>query len=116
MTKEDREQIREMLTDILTGQMNVVNGKIDVMYVHITQIKEQTTKTNGRVNGLEDRMDESDKLGAMHVLNCPHTEEIKKLQSNELTRSAIMKFTGKVAVIVSGAIAGVVAFLEWILK
>jgi len=74
----------ELVQELLEIRLNSLNEKIDNNNRNMLEvlgfIKEQTTKTNGRVTLLEARVltlvtDES-----KHVLNCPRIHEIQKLE------------------------------------
>lgn len=74
----------ELIQELLETRLNSLNEKIDTNNKNMLDvlgfIREQTTRTNGRVTTLEARVltlitDES-----KHVLNCPRINEIQKLE------------------------------------
>ena len=46
MTANDKAELKEMINDVVSGRFDLIEYKLQ-------EIKEQTTKTNGRVNKLE---------------------------------------------------------------
>ena len=96
MKQKNRKELREILNDVLKGHTAEVNGKFEVIKTELSIIKEQTTKTNGRVNDLDG--------------------EVNKLKGNDLSRSAVWKFAGKVGVIIVIPIGVIVAVIELLIK
>lgn len=70
--------------------------KIDTNHNHtlllLEAIKEQTTKTNGRVNTLELKLWEVVKEEANHVINCPNVPLIQALQDENQEIRIIKKY------------------------
>lgn len=108
MTAQDRTEIRQMLIDILSGQTEEMKGRYNVIHVNLTQIKEQTTKTNGRVSALEKEVEKLKLSEAEHVLSCPNDEKIRALQDNELSKKSIVRFF-ILSTAVAGTIVGIIA-------
>lgn len=96
MTQNDRVEIRQMLTDILSGHTEEMKGRYNVIHANLVQIKEQNTKTNGRVNSLE--------------------TEVDKLKANDISRKSVVRFITWASVII-GSITGVlIAIIQLIIK
>ncbi|MEI7943049.1 MAG: hypothetical protein WCH76_07825 [Candidatus Riflemargulisbacteria bacterium] len=74
----------ELVQELLETRLTSLNEKIDTNNKHMLDvlgfIKEQTTKTNGRVTVLETRVLTLITDGNKHVLNCPRIHEIEKLE------------------------------------
>lgn len=74
----------ELIQELLEIRLTSLNEKIDTNNNHMLDvlgfIREQTTKTNGRVTALELRVNEVISDGSRHVLNCPRITEIQKLE------------------------------------
>jgi len=68
----------DMNNEVLTEKFSNVN-------LQLGAIKEQTTKTNGRVNKLEAKMEETELRNSTHILSCPIKKELDdyKLQMGE---------------------------------
>lgn len=96
MTAQDRAEIRQMLSDVLLGHSEEMKGRFNVIHANLIQIKEQTTKTNGRVNALED--------------------EVEALQKSDNARLAVLKFMGKMWIIAVGFVGLVIAVIELLIK
>jgi hypothetical protein len=107
MTTTDRAEIRQMLTDILSGHTEEMKGRFNVIHTNLIQIKEQTTKTNGRVTSLENEMETVKREELLHVVNCPVIGRVKSLEEKELSRKAVVKFLLLIGGI-SGGIAGLI--------
>lgn len=90
MTKEDKQEIREMMED-------VVGGRFDLIDYKLTKIEDQTTRTNGRVTKLE-----SQEL--LHVQNCPQTVRIEKLEDNQKGNATINKWLLRGLAVISSII------------
>lgn len=61
MDSEDRKEVREMLTDVLSGHTEKIEGQYRVIRSQLSAIEIQTTKTNGRVTKLEDKVEKTEK-------------------------------------------------------
>jgi hypothetical protein len=53
MELNERTEVREMISDIIGGPLEKINGKLQVMVQQLSNVEIQTLKTNGRVNELE---------------------------------------------------------------
>ena len=100
------------------------NGKFDVIKVELEAIKQQTTKTNGRVSKIEEKIEDNEdefnhkiteiearleqlKINDIeHVINCPNLSKIKSLESQISATRAIKKYI-YTSIILLGAIAGI---------
>ena len=57
MDSEDRNEVRDMLTDILSGHIKGIDGQYRLIQAQLSSIEIQTTKTNSRVTKLEDKVE-----------------------------------------------------------
>jgi len=112
MQKEDREEVRQILTDVLAGHMAKQDGqyenlnlKIDNLDYKVEQIQIQTTKTNGRVTALETKPHTMD--------NCKQASVIDALSDDVTKIKTERKFTIKVAAFVAAAITALTSFLKF---
>jgi len=96
MTKADKEYFEVFLG----GFLKEINGKFDVITNELGHIKEQTTKTNGRVTSLEKKPEHN-------ALNCPWSNTINDLVDNQKASDAIKKWKGR-AIAASGIIVGII--------
>ena len=63
MTKLDKDEIKEMLNDVITLHTEPIK-------LELSHIKEQTTKTNGRVNKLEEKTEALNIKDIEHYNKC----------------------------------------------
>ena len=107
MTPADKAEFSQMISSLLqvhTSETNTklteINGKIDLrdaqfngaldlIKLKLESIETQTTKTNGRVNKLEDNTYDIE-----HILHCPNVSRIKVIEDTQLTTKSIYKFIG----------------------
>lgn len=112
MTKEDKDEIREIMESYIATVTAQNDSKFDMINLKLDLIKEQTTKTNGRVNKLEEKEQN-------HITNCPNINKIRTLEDNQLTVKAIRKWvlvamgvTATVISMVGGIIAIILKFVH----
>jgi outer membrane murein-binding lipoprotein Lpp len=83
------------MTDI--EQMALLfDEKLKSLHQKVDYIKEQTTKTNSRVNHLEDDVKQIREDGIKHTVNCPATAKIDKI-NEELLEYKMVKRYPKIA-------------------
>ena len=74
----------ELVQELLEMRLGSLNDKLDSHNKNMLDIlgfiREQTTKTNGRVTALESRVVTLITDESKHVLNCPRIHEIEKLE------------------------------------
>ena len=77
------------LKEYLDSKFDMNNRILDEKFTNVNQqlsaIKEQTTRTNGRVNRLEIKMEETERYTSAHVAQCPIKKELDdyKVQMGE---------------------------------
>jgi hypothetical protein len=103
MTKSDKQEMKEILHDYMVGVLatqqanhDIMKFQLDSIQQNVSDIKVQTTKTNGRVNELE-------KENISHKANCPYAEKIRTLEDSQLSISAVKKWTIKTIAITASA-------------
>lgn len=116
MEPQDRAEIRQMLTDILSGYTEEMKGRYNVIHANLVQIKEQTTKTNGRVTKIEDEIDDLKLSESKHFNSCPHISRIEDLENSETSRKAIYKFIGGMWLATVALSGIVIAIIELVIK
>lgn len=112
MDATDRAEIRQMLTDVLSGHVQDINGRYNVIHANLIQIKEQTTKTNGRVTALEDKLQKLEQTEIQHIINCPNTRRISELEDKETGRKSVFRFVSMVALVLFSIAGLVIAVME----
>ena len=108
MNHEDRNEVREMLTDILSGSVQKIDGQYRVIQSQLSAIEIQTTKTNGRVTELESQVTQIEKDILTHPANCNQIDEIKEIR-RDLEEYRMLKKYPKVGI----GIIIVAALLAW---
>lgn len=108
MTKEDKDGIKEILHDYIKGIVAQQDAKFDIIDFKLDAIKEQTTKTNGRVTKLEEKE-------VLHIKECPMRPKVEALEKESNVRFGIKHFviTG-IAIIatVIGAVYSTIKIVE----
>ena len=112
MNREDRTEMRELMTDIISSHTENVNGKFEVIKTELGAIKAQTTKTNGRVNSIEYEIEELKLNDKTHLLSCPNTKRIVLLENQEISRNSIKDFLNNSWVKTVAAIGVIIALIE----
>ena len=116
MTEKDHAAIRQILGDVIAKHTAQIDGKFDVIKNELAHIKEQTTKTNGRVNKHDDLISDLQKADIQHIINCPIESRLKKIETSESVKSGMWKMILIVGAIVGSATAIITAILQLILK
>ena len=102
MTKEDREELRDMISDVLSAHAENTNGKFELIKNQLDTITTQVKLTNGRVNKLESDVLRLQFNDQNHANICPQGKRIEKLEQESLTSGAVKKFLiGSLAIMVS---------------
>jgi chromosome segregation ATPase len=99
MNHEDREEVRQMLTDILSGHVEKIDGQYRVIRAQLSAIEVQTTKTNGRVTELESQVVKIEKDILTLPLNCNQAGEIKEIKK-DLEEYRMLKKYPKVGILI----------------
>lgn len=103
LTKEDKQLIREMLMDTMTGvharteaQFTIIDNKLDGINTHLS-------KLNSKVASHEKRLNESDTIHAVEkaneenndknrAQNCPHLSRLESLETSRRIKIGIKEF------------------------
>lgn len=116
MNTVDTDVMRQLLTDVLATHTAQIDGKFELIKQELGQIKEQTTKTNGRVTRLEEKTEVLKINDIEHVTHCPHASRIQSLENSELSKKSIYKFIGVAAAAIAAIASIVIAFFSLVLK
>lgn len=85
----------DLLTDLFEEKFKGLHIKMDaeftVINTQLTQIKEQTTKTNGRVSELEPKVQELQLREVTHYTECPNVKKIDDINGKLLEYNFFMK-------------------------
>lgn len=104
MTKDDKTEIRELITDLLNIHSEKIEGKFNLIDEKLERIELQTTKTNGRVTRLESVVVDIQIKDKEHIINCPIKERVNNLETETITTKTIRKM-----IIQGFTLAGVIA-------
>ena len=105
MTAQDREAINEMMINAING----LGGRFDLIEYKLNEIKEQTTKTNGRVTKLEEKE-------LLHVVNCPQNVRLEKIEDTQKGTTVINKWLVRVVAIAASLVGMTWALIQIITK
>lgn len=111
MSSKDIIVLKELFEEKFKGlhlQMDtefaLLNERINSTNTILERVEQQTIRTNGRVTALEEKVSKVTTAETLHIVNCPNTEEIKKLKENQLEYNFIKKYPkltiGAIAIIV----------------
>lgn len=71
-----------VITKQVDGGLSIINTKLDNQGEKLKSIEGQTTKTNGRVNELDTRVNLIEKEEIRHIITCPQIEAIEQLSTS----------------------------------
>lgn len=95
----DNPDYRLYLEEKFGGLTKHIHAQFENVHETLGAIKEQTTKTNGRITELESQLTELDKAFTIHPVNCNSAQEIKDIKK-DLEEYRIIKKYPKVALLV----------------
>lgn len=113
MSREDKEEIKEILHDYVTGVIARQDAKFDIIDMKLDLIKEQTTKHNSRMTKVEAKVYDLEILDKTHESRCPNTAKIRVLEDNSLTTKSIKKWITQSIVTTSIIISVVFTILNY---
>lgn len=96
MSREDKEEIKEILRDYVAGIIARQDAKFDIIDNKLDLIKEQTTKHNGRMSKIEDRQNKHEML-----TNLITEDRIRVIEDRLLTTDSIKKWIAQSVVTTS---------------
>lgn len=80
MTREDRTEVKVMLTDIIATPLENINGQLRLITNQVANVEIQTRKTNGGLIDLEKRVSQTEKDLITHPINCAVLNKIDKIE------------------------------------
>lgn len=90
---------------MLQNRWDKTDSRFELMLKDLNYIKEQTTKTNGRVSVIEAKIELLEKESDSHYHNCPLNQRMKDVEETLLKRRSIQNWIVKAIAVISGAIA-----------
>ena len=97
--------LKEMMQDIVSSSERVMLVELSNVKNQVDATLEQATKTNGRVDTLEDDLRDLQEEGRTHYTKCPSVDAIRALQDKDLKDSTIKTTLWKVGVMIIGTIS-----------
>jgi len=105
MTAQEKNDMRSMFQDMLEISITKHDEQYKLIDYKLDQITLQTTKTNGRVNKLEEKE-------LTHIITCPQNEKIRVLEDNALTNKSIRKWIVASITITAIVVTVLIEFLK----
>jgi hypothetical protein len=111
LTRSDKEDIQQMHDVTINHIREILTLTTNNLKTELVEIKEQTTKTNGRVTSLERNLPHT-------ALNCPHTSTINTLRDLSVEKAGEKKWKSSFRVVLTvflsfvGTLITVFAFLK----
>mgnify|MGYP003607020848 FL=1 len=112
MTEKDQAVLRQVLIDVIATHTAEIDGKFNVIQSELIHIKEQTTKTNGRVTKHDEMIGDLQKADIQHLVNCPMESRMKQLEISEFSKRGMWKMI----LIIAGSITGLTTIVSTILQ
>jgi len=104
MTVEDKSEIKELLHDYISGVMARQDSKFEIIQFKLDYIKEQTTRTNGRVTKIEDTISDLEK----HPASCILASKVRIIEDALLSQTSIKRWIAA-SIALTGGFLGVIA-------
>jgi DNA integrity scanning protein DisA with diadenylate cyclase activity len=93
----DVQLLSQLFDEKLKGIHVKMDAEFSVLNLQLSQIKEQTTKTNNRVTHIEEDIVDLQEKGLTHIIECPNTKDIKDLNV-DLREYRMLKKYPKIAI------------------
>jgi hypothetical protein len=111
MQIEERNEVREMLHEILSGYQALNESQYTVMDVKLDGINKRLDVLNGKTQKTVDRVETLEKAEIVHYTACPHApkinDRIRQIEDNQLTTKSIRNWVLSTVAITS-TIIGVI--------
>lgn len=85
MSEKDVEAVRQILESLISVHTAQIDGKFEVIKNELQHIKEQTTRTNGRVNKHDEQIRSLREADIQHIIDCPVESRIVHVESGIIT-------------------------------
>ena len=108
MSRDDKEEIKEILRDYVAGIIARQDAKFDIIDNKLDLIKEQTTKHNGRMSKIEDRQNKHEMLTSLIT-----EDRIRVIEDRLLTTDGIKKWIAQSVATTSIIISIVFSILNY---
>ena len=112
MTEKEMQSIRQIFSDVIAVHTAETDGKFELIKFELKSIKEQTTKTNGRVTKLEEKTETLKINDIEHITHCPNVSRIEALELSESGKQKIYKFITVLFGVCTALATLVIAYFE----
>lgn len=99
MTTEERDEVKELLHDILSGYYARTESQFNIINLKLENIGKQTTKTNNRttkneedIQTLTDKNRDLIESFKIHSIKCPLTDRLEILEKLNFQKIGIVNF------------------------
>jgi len=116
LNKDDKAELRQMFIDVLSTEISVVKGEINLLKLEIKTFRGEYATIKEDVKDHDDRLDTLEMAEVDHANKCPVVPRVKILEDKELTRESINKFLVKTVAITATVTGVIIAVFEFILK
>lgn len=113
MTTRDREEVRTMLEDILTGWRQGYENHISHTNLNLEKIEKHLEKLNGKVAEHEKIIDQNLPHNISH---CPQSGTIKNLEDNMITSKALKTYLAGSVTVIAAIFSVIYVIFEIILN
>lgn len=116
LNKDDKAELRQMFIDVLSTEISIVKGEINLLKLEIKTFSSQYSSTKEDIEDHDERIDTLEKAEINHINKCTVAPRVKILEDKELTRESINKFLTKTIAITATVTAVIIAVVELIIK
>lgn len=105
-------ELKDYLDSKFAMNNEILNEKFTNVNQQLSAIREQTTRTNGRVNRLEIKMEETERYNTVHISQCPVKKELddyKVQMGEELFLFTFMRKYPKVSGVIGMVLISLIA-------
>lgn len=92
LTQNDKNEIKEIIQNSTSGVHARTEAKFDVIDLKLTHILEQTTKHNGRMTTIEEKVRLLEDEDLIHFTKCPVAKDVQTLKDDKRVRVGIKEF------------------------
>ncbi len=89
MEHEEKKELLEKIQMLIENRTNKIQLSLQLIGQKVDFIKDQTTKTNGRVTVVEEGISELENKSEKHYFACPNNQHIRNIQDTLLSRKTI---------------------------
>lgn len=107
MNKQDRDEVRQMLQDILAGHQARQESQNDIINLKLTTIQEDVAEIKGRVLKLETE--------PHSIANCAQTGKVDELTDFMKESKTISKYNRRIAAFIAALVSAAISVIGLII-